>query len=202
MFKPLTKQAQRLWGIFGTIRKWFLGQTKSKENKFKQEEQEIQFEEEQLKKRGARDYIFDRLNERKEELQQQKDEFYSFKNLVDTLPKNQSPVFYFDALLDILAKMGRTEETMEVGKIYTFKYIARTKGQWYDVHPVSLIIEKGKTYWRGVNYHWERNPEYIESPIRTYSFIGMQSLFYRIKQEELEYVLRIPSFYPVFISGR
>lgn len=202
MFKPLTKQAQRLWGVFGTIRRWFRGLTTAKENKFKREEEEIKFQEEQLKKQGARDYVFDRLNDRKEELQQQKDEFYSFKNLIDELPKNQSPNFYFDALIDILARMGRTEVTMEVGVIYTFKYIARTRGKWYDVHPVSLIIEKGNDYRRGVNYHWERHPEYIQSPVRTYSFTGFQTYFYRIKPEELEYVLRVPSFYPVFLSGR
>lgn len=202
MFKPLSNQARRLWNIFGTVRTWFSTLTKSTERKLKREEEEIKFEEDKLKKEAPRSYIASQLEERKKKLQDQQKEFYSFKNLIDSLPKNQAPNFYFNALVDILSRLGRTEETMETGKIYTFKYIAKTKGQWYDVHPVSLIVKEGRLYWKGVNYHWERHPEYIESPIRTYAYEGVQSMFYYIKPQELEYILQVPSFSPVFISGR
>jgi hypothetical protein len=199
MFKPLSNQARRLWTIFGTVRQWFSSLTKSAERKLQRQEEELKFEESRLKKEGAR---IQGLDKKRKQLERQKEEFYSFKNLVDKLPKNQSPNFYFNALVDILARMGRTEESVEIGKIYTFKYIAVTEGKWYDVHPVSLIVNKGRGYYKGVNYHWERRPEYIESPIRTYDYARIQSIFYRIKPEELEYVLRVPSFYPVFISKR
>ena len=202
MFKPLSNQARRLWTIFGTVRQWFSSLTKSTERKLQRQEEELKFEESRLKKEGARIYVYGELDKKRKQLERQKEEFYSFKNLIDKLPKNQSPNFYFNALVDILARMGRTEESVEIGKIYTFKYIAVTEGKWYDVHPVSLIVNKGRGYYKGVNYHWERRPEYIESPIRTYDYARIQSIFYRIKPEELEYVLRVPSFYPVFISKR
>jgi predicted ATP-dependent protease len=202
MFKPLSNQARRLWTIFGTVRTWFSTLGKATERKLQREEQEIIFEEQKLKKENAKVYVYEQLQKRKRDLERQKEEFYSFKNLIDNLPKNKSPNFYYNALVDILARMGRTEETIEVGKIYTFKYIGITQGKWYDVHPVSLITSKENNYYKGVNYHWQRRPEYIESPIRTYNYSRIQSMFYRIKPQELEYVLRVPSFYPVLISKR
>jgi hypothetical protein len=202
MFKPLSNQARRLWTIFGIIRVWFSKLTKATERSLQREEQEIIYEEQKIRKVEAKGYVFNELEKRKKNLERKKEEFYTFKNLINNLPKNQSPNFYFNALVDILARMGRAEETVEIGKIYTFKYIAITEDKWYDVHPVSLIIQKGRDYYKGVNYHWERRPEYVESPIRTYNYSRIQSRFYRIKQEELEYVLKVPSFYPVFINRR
>ena len=202
MFKPLSNQARRLWTIFATVRTWFSTLGKSVERRLQREEQEIIFEENRLKKEGGKTYIYEQLDKRKKEVDRKKEEPYTFKTLVDNLPQGRSPNFYFNALIDILARMGRTEGSVEIGKIYTFKYIAKTENKWYDVHPVSLMTSKGSNYYKGVNYHWQRRPEYIESPIRTYNYSGIQSMFYRIKQEELEYVLKIPSFYPVFISKR
>jgi len=127
------------------------------------------------------------------------DEFYAVKNFVDKLPPGLTPPQYFNIVLELLRKLGRAEEAMDMHGLYTFKYVAVTKGKYYDVFPVIMLNSVSSTYYRGFNFHWERAPQYVESVNRTYSFSRIQSRFYRIKPHELEYSLQIPTFMPIYI---
>lgn len=134
-----------------------------------------------------------------EDLKEEADEFNAVRNFVEKLPPGLSQPQYFNLALDLLRKLGRAEEAMDLHGLYTFKYVARTKGKYYDVFPVIMFNSVGSTYFRGFNFHWERAPEYVESVNRTYSFFGVKSRFYRIKPHELEHFLQIPTFMPIFI---
>jgi hypothetical protein len=124
-------------------------------------------------------------------------QLYSIKELADSLPPGKSPNFYWDKLVETLQNLGRQEESLELGKYYTFKYWAKTKGKYFDLYPVSIIIDKGAFKVLGVNLHWKYAPQYIESMYRNYNYSGFQSRFYEIKEWELEDVLRIQTFYPI-----
>jgi hypothetical protein len=132
-------------------------------------------------------------------LKKESDEFYAVKNFVEKLPPGLMPPQYFNLVLELLRKLGRAEEAMDMHGLYTFKYVAVTKGKYYDVFPVIMLNSVSSTYYRGFNFHWERAPQYVESVIRTYNFSRIQSRFYRIKPHELEYFLQIPTFMPIYI---
>lgn len=134
-----------------------------------------------------------------ESLKKESDNFYAVKNFVEKLPPGLTPPQYFNLSLELLRKLGRAEEAMDMHGIYTFKYVAVTKGKYYDVFPVIMFNSVGSTYYRGLNFHWERAPQYVESVNRTYSFSRIQSRFYKIKPHELEYFLQIPTFMPIYI---
>jgi hypothetical protein len=132
-------------------------------------------------------------------IKEEADEFYAIKNFVENMPPGLSPPQYFDLILDVLRKLNRAEEAMDDNGLYTFKYIAKTEGKYYDVFPVIMLTNKSGLYFRGFNFHWERAPEYVESVYRTYLYGSVQSRFYRIYPHELEYFLQIPTFMPIFI---
>jgi hypothetical protein len=132
-------------------------------------------------------------------LKKESEEFYAVKNFVEKLPAGLTPPQCFNLSLELLRKLGRAEEAMDLHGIYTFKYVAVTKGKYYDVFPVIMLNSVGPTFYRGFNFHWERAPQYVESVYRTYNFARIQSKFYRIKPHELEHFLQIPTFMPVYI---
>lgn len=136
-------------------------------------------------------------NATKEARIRQREQLYSIKELVDSLPSNKNQAFYWEKLIETLQNLGRTEETMEIGKYYTFKYWAKTKGKYFDVYPVSIIIGKGMHNILGVNLHWKNAPQFVESMYRNYVYSGFQSKFYEIKEWELEYVMKINTFLPI-----
>lgn len=136
-------------------------------------------------------------NVTKERWIRERAQLYSIKELADSLPPGKSPTFYQRKLIETLQNLNRQEESLEVGKYYTFKYWAKTKGKYFDVHPVSIIIQKSGFNVLGINLHWKNAPQYVESMYRTYDYSGFQSRFYEIKEWELEDVMRIATFYPV-----
>lgn len=136
-------------------------------------------------------------NVTKEQLFNQRSQLYSIKELADSLPPGKSPNYYWDKLQETLQNLGRQSESFQLGKYYTFKYWAKTKGKYFDLYPVSIIIDRRSTNVLGVNFHWKNAPQYIESMYRTYDYNGFQSRFYEIKEWELEDVLRIATFYPI-----
>jgi hypothetical protein len=136
-------------------------------------------------------------NTTKEELVRRGQQLYSVKELVERMPSGKSPDYYWDKLVEVLQNLGRQEETLEVGKYYTFKYWAKTRGKYFDVYPVSIIVDKKMHHLMGVNLHWRDAPQYVESMYRNYVYSGFQSRFYEIKEWELEYVLRLQTFYPI-----
>lgn len=152
----------------------------------------------QLKKLGTSDKA-PNLVYQVDDFKRESDEFYAVKNFVEKLPPGMSPPQCFNLSLELLQKLGRTEEAMDLNCLYTFKYIAVTKGKYYDVFPVIMLTSVGPSFYRGFNFHWERAPQYVESVNRTYSFSRIQSRFYKIKPHELEYFLQIPTFMPIYI---
>lgn len=196
----LDSVARKIWGIFGLLRRLFTKEAQAEENRIRQEEQFIISEHERIRSTpGVPAYVVDDLDRREEDLNNKKNQFYSVINLINDLPKDRSRFFYYEALIDILAKAGRAEQIAMDGKIYTFKYIARTPGKWYDLHPVSVIIGTEKGIIKGVNYHWQNAPQYQESPIRSYTAYGLQTYLYRIERHELEAVLGLNTFYPIYV---
>ena len=135
-------------------------------------------------------------NTTKEELIRRGEQLYSVQELIEKMPSGKSPHYYWDKLVQVLQNLGRQEETLEIGKYYTFKYWAKTKGKYFDLYPVSLIVKKDMHHLMGVNLHWRNAPEYVESMYRNYIYSGFQSRFYEIKEWELEYVLQLPTFMP------
>jgi hypothetical protein len=201
--KPLSNAARRIWGVFLQLKAIFTNAGKAQEDAFAMQEKQIEFEEKKIiQYPESKNYLTQDIKQKKLRLEKEKEEFYTFKTLIDNLPPNKTPEYYFDILRKILYKLNREESTMRIGKLYTFKYVATTQGKWYDLHPVAIITSKFDNGWKGLNYHWERNPEYIENPIRSYVFTGVRSRFYNIEMHELEYILQVPSFLPIFINKR
>lgn len=201
--KPLSNAARRIWGVFLQLKAIFTNAGKAQEDAFAMQEKQIEFEEKKIiQYPESKNYLTQDIKQKKLKLEKEKEEFYTFKTLIDNLPPNKTPEYYFDILRRILYKLNREESTMRIGKLYTFKYVATTQGKWYDLHPVAIITSKFDNGWKGLNYHWERNPEYIENPIRSYVFTGVRSRFYNIEMHELEYILQVPSFRPIFINKR
>jgi hypothetical protein len=196
--------AKRVWGIFSVLRNLFTKESRSIENDLNERERIIIYERDQLKRTpNVPAYINDRLDQQQEQLNKDREEFYQVINLIKALPSGGSRFFYFESLIKILSSAGRAEEVLDEGKIYTFKYIAKTPGKWYDLHPVSLIVESTGNRLSGINYHWENQPQYLESPFRTYLRSRIITDAYRIERHELEAVLNLDTFYPMFIpKGR
>jgi hypothetical protein len=153
--------------------------------------------EEKLIKEQQQKPTFAEYNVTKETRIRQRKQLYSIKELVESLPEGKSQSYYWDLLVETLQNLGRTEETLEIGKYYTFKYWAKTRGKYFDVFPVSIIVKKGMRTILGVNLHWRNAPQYVESMYRTYIYSGFQSKFYEIKEWELEDVMKINTFLPI-----
>jgi hypothetical protein len=159
-------------------------------------QRKLEKEEEILKLQHQRPGFYE-SNVTKEERLRRRQQLYSIRELVDTLPSGKNQAYYWDKLIETLQTLGRTEETMEIGKYYTFKYWAKTRGKYFDVYPVSIIVKKGMHSMLGVNLHWRNAPQYVESMYRTYIYSGFQSKFYEIKEWELEDVMKINTFLPI-----
>ena len=120
------------------------------------------------------------------------------EELSKNIPSNYDPNSYFQLLTATLARMDRTADSLKMNGIYTFKYIAKTP-EWYDLNPVVMITDASGEYFQGLNFHWRDAAGFVESPFRKYRFDRVQSKFYEIKNDELNYVLKIPTFYPIRI---
>lgn len=127
----------------------------------------------------------------------QREQLYAVEELVDALPRGKSPHYYWPKLVEVLQRLGRQEESIEVGKYYTFKYWAKTRGKYFDLYPVSVIIDKQPLKVLGINLHWQNAPQYVESMYRFYKYSGFKSRLYEIKEWELDHVMRIATFCPI-----
>jgi hypothetical protein len=186
--------------VFTLLRNLFTKEARAIENDLNQWQDSIYKDRDRLKNTpGAPGYLNDQLNQQQEQLDREREQYYQVINAVKALPSGRSRFFYFDALISILEAAGRSEELLDEGKIYTFKYIAKTPGKWYDLHPVSIIVARKGNEMAGINYHWENQPQYQESPFRTYLYSRIVSGAYRIERHELEEILKLDTFYPMFI---
>jgi hypothetical protein len=134
-------------------------------------------------------------------LQKEEEKINKLKELSENIPRGYNPNYYFTTLTTVLSTMNRTVETFQLNQIYTFKYIGKTP-EWYDLNPVIIVTNISGSHFEGVNFHWRDAPSYVESPFRKYRFDRVQSKFYKIMPDELEYVLKIPTFYPIKITAK
>ena len=203
--RPLDNEAQAHLSVMQNLRKFFSRLGKASENRLKRIGEQLntlvsritgKAKEAERPPVDLHPSVFNDLQNNIKETE----EFYAIKNFLDKLPPGMSPPQCFSLTLELLRKLGRAEEAMDLHGIYTFKYVAVTKGKYYDVFPVIMMNSIGRTYYKGYNFHWERAPQYVESVNRTYNFSRIQSKFYRIKPHELEYFLQLPTFMPIYIS--
>lgn len=134
-------------------------------------------------------------------IQKEKEKINKLEELSKNIPQGYNPNYYFELLIRVLSTMDRTNDTPQLNQIYTFKYVGKTP-EWYDLNPVVMITNSSGLYFEGVNFHWKNAASYVESPFRKYRFDRSVSKFYKIMPDELDYVLRIPTFYPIKITTK
>jgi hypothetical protein len=179
------------WKTLGKIVSFFGKLADAKRRKIKQDEDRIV----DLAQKQGRDLkSFPGF----ESIQDEKEKINKLEELSKNIPSNYDPNSYFRLLTATLARMDRTNDSLKMNGIYTFKYIAKTP-EWYDLNPVVMITDASGGYFQGLNFHWRDAAGFVESPFRKYRFDRVQSKFYEIKNDELNYVLKIPTFYPVRI---
>lgn len=188
----LSNVAARAWGAVSKILSLFGRLADAKRRKIDADEQRIVF----IAKQQGRDpeEFVDYKTARKE-----KEKINKLEELSKNIPSGYDPNYYFKLLIGVLATEGRTADSFQLNEIYTFKYIGRTP-DWYDLNPVVLVTNASGLYFEGINFHWRDAPQYVESPFRKYRFNRVQSKLYRIEPSELDYVLRIPTFYPIKVN--
>jgi hypothetical protein len=188
----LSNVAARAWGAVSKILSLFGRLADAKRRKIDADEQRIVY----LAKKQGRDpeEFIDYKVAKKE-----KEKINKLEELSKNIPSGYDPNYYFRLLIGVLATEGRTADSFQLNEIYTFKYIGKTP-EWYDMNPVVLVTNASGSYFEGINFHWRDAISYIESPFRKYRFDRVQSKLYRIEPSELDYVLRIPTFYPVKVN--
>lgn len=188
----LSNVAARAWSAVSKVLSFFGRLADAKRRKIDADEQRIVF----IAKQQGRDpeEFVDYKAARKE-----KEKINKLEELSKNIPSGYDPNYYFKLLIGVLETEGRTADSFQLNQIYTFKYIGRTP-EWYDLHPVTLVTSASGSYFEGINFHWKDAISYIESPFRKYRFDRVQSKLYRIEPSELDYVLRIPTFYPIKVN--
>ena len=87
-------------------------------------------------------------------------------------------------MMEILSIFRETEFIPEVGKYYTFVYIAKTPNIKLDIHPLIACIDIQKWGFRGLNFHW--------GTVRNYTWQEVAGPLHIIKNNEIEYLLSLP----------
>jgi hypothetical protein len=185
--------AIRAWNSLGKIISFFGKLSDAKRRKVKQDEDRII---DLAKKQGRSLESFPGF----EDVKKEKEKINKLKELSENIPGRYNPNYYFNVLVTVLASLNRTSESFKLNQIYTFKYIGKTP-EWYDLNPVVLITNVRGNYFEGLNFHWRDAASYVESPYRKYRFDRVQSKFYAIQPDELDYVLKIPTFNPIRINS-
>lgn len=87
-------------------------------------------------------------------------------------------------MMEILSIFRETEFIPEVGKYYTFIYLAKTPGITFDVHPLIACIDIQRWGFRGLNFHW--------GTVRNYTWQEVAGPLHIIKNNEIEYLRSVP----------
>ena len=83
-------------------------------------------------------------------------------------------------MLEIMSVFRETEIIPDVGKYYTFIYLAKTPGITFDTFPLIACTEILPWGFRGLNYHW--------GTLRNYTWQEVSGLLYVIKDDEIDYI--------------
>jgi len=103
------------------------------------------------------------------------------KSLLKTIPDGRSPEWYMRKMLQALH--GRQKKIPTVGKSYLFIYEAIDQGV-YDKHPLITVTYIDKHGFCGLSHHWNKP--------RRYSWRGVQSALYELKDDELNSAVQFP----------
>lgn len=87
-------------------------------------------------------------------------------------------------MLEILSIFRETEFIPDVGKYYTFIYIAKTPNIRFDIHPLIACIDVQPWGFRGLNFHW--------GTVRNYTWQEVAGPLHIVKENEIEYLKTIP----------
>lgn len=87
-------------------------------------------------------------------------------------------------MLNILEVFKDSVFIPEVGKYYTFVYIAKTPDITYDQHPLVAVTEIQKWGFKGINFHW--------GEVRNYTWIEIVGKLHVVRNNEIEYLRSLP----------
>lgn len=104
------------------------------------------------------------------------------RDLIDSLIGIENPQSLME---EIKSAIQSTEKiNVEVGKIYTFTYRAKTSGLMYDMHPLVGVTGVYSWGFTGINFHWDDK--------RQYTWDEVVGEVYEIQREELTDMRRLP----------
>lgn len=132
------------------------------------------------------------LTRQREKLRLQKEKT-RIQKLLDSLAINMNARYYMNELLESLETSDLTHKSEvisypELENTYTFIYEAKTPGLLYDYHPLSKILYYTDNGFVGYNFHLQQ--------VRQYTSDGrVRSKFYKVYDDELSDVLKVPSEY-------
>jgi len=87
-------------------------------------------------------------------------------------------------MMEILEVFRETEFIPDVGKYYTFIYIAKTPNIRFDIHPLIACIDVQRWGFRGLNFHW--------GTVRNYTWQEVAGPLHIIRNDEIEYLRSLP----------
>jgi len=87
-------------------------------------------------------------------------------------------------MLEILDVFRETEYIPDVGKYYTFVYLAKTPKIRFDVHPLIACVDIQKWGFRGLNFHW--------GTVRNYTWQEVAGPLHIVRNNEIDYLRSLP----------
>jgi hypothetical protein len=95
-----------------------------------------------------------------------------------------------DIMLGIMEVFTNNEFIPDVGKYYTFVYLAKTPNITYDQYPLIAATSVERWGFRGLNYHWNE--------FRNYTWQEVIGKMHIIEANEIDYMRSLP--YAKFIT--
>ena len=95
-----------------------------------------------------------------------------------------------DIMLSIMEVFTRSEFIPDVGKYYTFIYLAKTSDITYDQYPLIAVTSVERWGFKGLNYHWNE--------FKNYTWQEVAGRMHVIEANEIEYLRSLP--YAKFIT--
>ena len=95
-----------------------------------------------------------------------------------------------DIMLSIMEVFTRSEFIPDVGKYYTFIYLAKTPDVTYDQYPLIAVTAVERWGFKGLNYHWNE--------FKNYTWQEVAGKMHVIEANEIEYMRTLP--YSKFIT--
>ena len=95
-----------------------------------------------------------------------------------------------DIMLSIMEVFTRSEFIPDVGKYYTFIYLAKTPDITYDQYPLVAVTSVERWGFKALNYHWNE--------FKNYTWQEVAGRMHVIEANEIEYLRSLP--YSKFIT--